>query len=105
MADVPSRIWGDLTTREFETLDPDRTVCVLPIAAIEQHGPHLPVSTDTTIATGMIETVLARLPDDLAVLFLPTVAVGKSNEHLRFPGTLTLTAETARGRVCASASS
>lgn len=72
-----------------------RTIAVLPIAAVEQHGPHLPVGVDTRIAEGYVAAVLERLPDDLDVLFLPVQAIGKSNEHLAFPGTLTLTAETA----------
>src|SRR5580704_2752188 len=87
--------WSELTTAEFSGLDPERTIAILPVAAIEQHGPHLPVSTDTVIAEGMLREVLARLPDDLSVLILPLQAIGKSNEHLRSPGTLTLTAETA----------
>jgi creatinine amidohydrolase len=74
--------WTDLTTKEFETLDPGRTIAVLPIAAVEQHGPHLTVATDMAINQGML-------------LILPLQAIGKSNEHLRSPGTLTLTAETA----------
>jgi creatinine amidohydrolase len=89
------RFWSDLTTREFEGLDPERTIAVLPIAAVEQHGPHLPVSTDLEIGNGMVRETMKLLPDDLAVLFLPTQAVGKSNEHLRSPGTITLSAETA----------
>ena len=87
--------WSELTTREFADLDAATTIAVLPVAAIEQHGPHLAVSTDTVIADGMIGEVVKRLPDDLSVLILPTQAVGKSNEHLRSPGTITLTAETA----------
>jgi len=87
--------WTDLTTKEFEILDPGRTVAVLPIAAVEQHGPHLPVATDTAINQGMLGELVKRAPEDLSILILPIQAVGKSNEHLRSPGTLTLTAETA----------
>jgi creatinine amidohydrolase len=87
--------WNQLTTKEFEGLDPEKTIAVLPVAAMEQHGPHLAVSTDTIIADGMIGEVLKRLPGDRSILILPTQAIGKSNEHIRSPGTLTLTAETA----------
>ena len=72
----------------------DSVVAVLPVAATEQHGPHLPVSVDTTLVNGVIDAALPHLPDDLPVLFLPTQQVGKSNEHIRFPGTLTLSAQT-----------
>jgi creatinine amidohydrolase len=87
--------WGDLTAEEFAGLDPERVVAILPVAAIEQHGPHLPVSTDMVIAEGMIAEVARRLPEDLSVLILPVQAVGKSDEHVRSPGTVTLSAETA----------
>jgi creatinine amidohydrolase len=87
--------WSELTSGEFAGLDPQSTMAVLPIAAIEQHGPHLAVSTDTVIAEGMIAEVVKQLPTELSILILPTQAVGKSNEHLRSPGTLTLSAETA----------
>lgn len=86
--------WGDFRTTEYASIDPETTIAILPVAAIEQHGPHLPVSTDTTIMNGMLETVIARLPADLDVRILPVQAVGKSNEHLRAPGTLTLPAST-----------
>ena len=82
--------WGDYPTTEYASIDPERTIAILPVAAIEQHGPHLPVSTDTTIMQGMLETVFARIPDDLDVRFLPVQAVGKSNEHVHAPGTLSL---------------
>ena len=88
------RYWADLTAREFQELDPTRTIAVLPVAATEQHGPHLPVSVDTTLINGLIAAVLPKLPQDASILFLPTVAVGKSNEHEAFAGTLSLTAHT-----------
>jgi creatinine amidohydrolase len=86
------RFWGELKTTEFAALDANTTVAILPVAATEQHGPHLPVSTDTALMEGMIATVLARMPNDLDLLFLPIQAIGKSNEHLRSPGTITFTA-------------
>ena len=95
---LPSRFWADLTSRHFSRLAAsptiDNVVAVLPVAATEQHGPHLPVSVDTTLVNGVIDAALPHLPPDLPVLFLPTQQVGKSNEHIRFPGTLTLSAQT-----------
>jgi creatinine amidohydrolase len=84
--------WGDYSTVEYSSIDAETTIAVLPLAAIEQHGPHLPVSTDTSIMAGMLDTVIARLPDELDIRILPIQAVGKSNEHLHAPGTLTLPA-------------
>lgn len=94
----PSRFWADLTTREFAQRQAsgraERTVAVLPVAAIEQHGPHLPVSVDRDLVDGVIAASLPHLPASLDALFLPTQSVGLSPEHIRFPGTLTLSAET-----------
>jgi creatinine amidohydrolase len=89
-----SRFWSRLTTREFAALDPTVTVAVLPLGATEQHGPHLPLGVDSTLADGIIEAALPLLPADLPVLFLPTQQIGLSPEHARFPGTLTLSSET-----------
>lgn len=92
------RFWADLTTLQFAQRiasgEAARTVAVLPVAAIEQHGPHLPLRVDTALADGIIAACLPHLPPELPVLFLPTQAVGRSAEHLRFPGTLSLSAET-----------
>src|SRR5262249_32959265 len=76
------RLWPELKSSEFAGLEPNSALAILPVASTEQHGPHLPVMTDTAIAEGLIKTVLVRLPDDLNVLFLPTQTIGKSNEHL-----------------------
>ncbi len=88
------RRWQDLTTAEFRGLEPERTVALLPVGAIEQHGPHLPVGVDTRINDGILERAGALAPATPAVLLLPTIPVGKSNEHQDFAGTLTLSAET-----------
>jgi creatinine amidohydrolase len=82
--------WGEFRATEFG--EPAETIAVLPLAATEQHGPHLPVGTDTLIADGMLDTSIRLLPDGLDVRILPVQAVGKSNEHLYAPGTLSLPA-------------
>lgn len=95
---LPSKFWVDLSSRHFAALasSPElaSAVAVLPVAAIEQHGPHLPVSVDTDLVNGVIAACLQHLPQELPVLFLPTQQIGKSNEHLRFAGTLTFSVQT-----------
>ncbi len=92
---LPRRHWHEMTTLDFRESETSEWIAVLPVAAIEQHGPHLPVYTDTCIAEGMIRRAIELLPDDLPVTFLPVQPVGKSNEHISSPGTLTSTWETA----------
>ena len=93
---LPSRYWQDLAWPDFRSLPAD-TVAVLPVAAMEQHGPHLPISVDTTINQGIVARALTKLAADAPVLVLPTQAVGLSVEHIRFPGTLTGSVETLLG--------
>ena len=88
------RFWADLTTRDFAQIDTARTIAVLPVAATEQHGPHLPLSVDTDIVDGVVAATLPHLPTESPVLFLPTQAVGLSPEHQAFAGTLTLSSRT-----------
>lgn len=87
--------WADYRASEYDGIDPETTIAILPTAAIEQHGPHLPVGVDTMIAEGMLAELRRQCPDDLDIRILPVQAVGKSNEHLFARGTLTYTAETA----------
>ncbi|WP_299955070.1 creatininase family protein [uncultured Roseobacter sp.] len=90
-----ARDWADFRAPDFLDIDPMKTIAILPTAAIEQHGPHLPVGTDTLIGQGMLEELHRQAPADLDLRILPLQAVGKSNEHLWAAGTLTLTAATA----------
>lgn len=87
--------WSAYRAPEFEDVDSESVIAILPTAAVEQHGPHLPTGTDTMIAEGMLDELRRDCPDDLDIRILPVQAVGKSNEHVHAPGTLTLTAETA----------
>lgn len=95
---LPSRYWADLSTRQFTQLrdasDIDQIVAVVPVGATEQHGPHLPLCVDSDLVDAIVTGALRLLPPELPVLVLPTQRIGKSNEHARFPGTLSLGAET-----------
>lgn len=83
-----ARYWAELKTTDFSALPAD-TVAMVPVGAIEQHGPHLPVSTDMTIAEGMAAAIASRVTQG-SVLVLPGVSYGKSDEHLDFAGTVSL---------------
>jgi creatinine amidohydrolase len=93
----PRRDWMQMTWREIAEAGgaAARWIAVLPLAAIEQHGPHLPLGVDTYIAEAYLARVRKLLPEDLPVTFLPVQRVGISAEHLSYLGTLTLSATTA----------
>jgi creatinine amidohydrolase/Fe(II)-dependent formamide hydrolase-like protein len=81
--------WPDIAA-----LDKHAGVVILPIGAVEQHGPHLPVITDTLLVTHVLAAALAVLPEDVKAWHLPALPYGKSTEHMHFPGTITLGTET-----------
>src|SRR5205807_10452431 len=92
---VPPRDWTDIHWPDLTGEDPAGWIAVLPLAATEQHGPHLPVGTDVMIAQAYLARVRELLPETLPVTFLPLQPVGISTEHVSYPGTLTLPAEVA----------
>ena len=99
-----SYYWSQWRTTDFANLDKSRAIAVLPLAATEQHGPHLPLSVDTDIVDGVVQAAVQQLQNlnapsqstrgAVPVLFLPTQNIGLSPEHAAFPGTLTLRPET-----------
>ena len=95
MTTIPPRDWAEISWPEIGAAKPARWIAVLPLAATEQHGPHLPLGTDVMIAQAYLSCVVELLPATLPVTFLPVQPIGISTEHIDFPGTLTLSAETA----------
>lgn len=89
-----ARNFAYLTWKQVDALPRDSTLLVLPTAAIEQHGHHLPLATDTLINNLLLGKALDRVPAQLPIYALPPVCYGKSNEHLGFPGTLSVSAQT-----------
>ena len=92
---LPKRDWLEMTWQDIAGAATERWIAVLPLAAIEQHGPHLPLGVDSFIAEAYLDRVRAMLPEDFPVTFLPIQRVGISTEHLDYLGTLTLSAQTA----------
>ena len=87
---APTAYWQDMRTTDFARVDADRTIALLPVAAVEQHGPHLPLSTDAVINEGIVRLTMQRLPAASSVLVLPALTVGDSLEHTAFKGTLSV---------------
>ena len=92
---LPSRDWTDIHWPDIAGTGPARWIAVLPLAATEQHGPHLPVGTDVMIAQAYLARVRELLPENIPATFLPVQPVGISTEHIGYPGTLTLPTEVA----------
>ncbi|WP_342735599.1 creatininase family protein [Bradyrhizobium sp. B117] len=95
---TPSRDWTRIQWADAALADVARWIAVLPLAATEQHGPHLPFETDVLIAEAYLARVRELLPASVPVSFLPVEPVGISTEHIDYPGTQTLPTETALKR-------
>jgi creatinine amidohydrolase len=92
---LPKRDWTEMTWQGIAGEATRRWIAVLPLAAVEQHGPHLPLGVDSFIAEAYLSRVAQILPADLPVTFLPLQRVGVSVEHVDYPGTLSVSAATA----------
>ena len=94
----PARHWAGVSARDFALAQRSglaaQTVAVLPVGAVEQHGPHLPLSVDSTLVDGMVAAALPHLPAEVPVLVLPTQQIGLSLEHASCAGTLGLSPAT-----------
>src|SRR3954465_2735070 len=92
---APPRTWIDIHWPDINVRAAARWIAVLPLAATEQHGPHLPVGTDVMIGEAYLERVRELLPATNPATFLPLQPVGISTEHIDYPGTLTLPTDVA----------
>ena len=92
---VPPRDWTDIHWPDIDPAEAARWIAVLPLAATEQHGPHLPLETDVLIGEAYLARVRELLPPTIPATFLPIQPVGISTEHTDYPGTLTLPTEVA----------
>lgn len=95
MSSSPHRDWSAIRWPEISEGEPARWIAVLPLAATEQHGPHLPLGTDVMIGEAYLARVRELLPAAVPATFLPLQPIGISTEHVDFPGTLTLPSEVA----------
>lgn len=94
MADPASRRLEFLTLPQVRQKVGPSSVLMLPIGSVEQHGPHLPLTTDHLIASEAAKAVASSCGEKLDLWLLPTLAVSKANEHAWAPGTLWLQAST-----------
>ena len=92
---IPARDWADIDWAGVDAATASRWIAVLPLAATEQHGPHLPFTTDVMIGEAYLARVRELLPDSIPATFLPIRRIGISTEHIDFKGTLTLSTEAA----------
>lgn len=91
----PTRFFPYLRWTDIQAMpDKANVVLILPVGAIEQHGPHLPLVVDAAIGEAVLGKALEKLEPDIPAYALPSLYYGKSNEHWHFPGTITLSAQT-----------
>ena len=94
MKATESRRYADIVGPDIGDIVSPGSTIILPVGAVEQHGPHLPMSVDDVIATETTNEVVRRFGSDLDLWQLPSLSISKSNEHAWSPGTLWYSAQT-----------
>ena len=87
---LPKQNFSEMKSADILATDTSNWIAVLPLGATEQHGPHLPLETDSLIAAGIVKHLVVKLPKKLSVTFLPVERVGYSPEHLDYPDSRSL---------------
>jgi creatinine amidohydrolase len=90
---MPYHYWDQLTAYDFDAFDPAQTIVILPVGSVEQHGAHLPLCVDYRLVEGVLGAMLEQFSsqqNQQTLLILPTLPIGKANEHTDFRGTLSL---------------
>lgn len=92
---MTSVLWLDLTAEELRARAAQDAIVVLPVASVEQHGPHLPVGVDTVLCSGVCKAAAERA-SDVEVVVAPTLWCGMAEHHMAFGGTFTFDIPTYR---------
>lgn len=87
-------ILGQSTLTDLERLPRGRTIAIIPVGSCEQHGPHLPYSTDALLATEFSRRAAETLRQEVPIVVLPVLNFGCSEEHMDFPFTVSLSIST-----------
>ena len=87
-----SRFLPYMTWKQVEAIPKDKAIIIVPTAAVEQHGHHLPLATDTLLNNYLLGHALRKLPDDLPIYSIAPICYGKCNEHIGYPGTILISA-------------
>ena len=100
-------MWKELTAAELREKAQAGAVVLLPVASMEQHGPHLPVGVDTILSEGVCKAAAEAIAADTPVVVAPTLWCGMAEHHMAFGGTFTFDIPTYRpcSAACCAASS
>ncbi|MEZ5849054.1 MAG: creatininase family protein [Hyphomicrobiaceae bacterium] len=98
---MASVMWKELTAADLRELASRDATVILPVASIEQHGPHLPVGVDTILCEAVCKLAAEAVQDDMPIVVAPTLWCGMAEHHMAFGGTFTFDIPTYRAVILA----